>query len=327
MHKRLPPKPLNVMERRVPKNDKYAHVQGVLDTGMTVGKVKIISSSEYARRRDETFFRLSRQQLSALYEEYEADEYESIVETSGGERGSPKIVTYREDARSMYSKPYLILDVRDKASFERGHLLQARSFPSTLLRRDQIPPELHTFRNKPGNLIILYCDDEKDSREAAKTFVDRGTDNIFLLTGGMVEFAVDFPFYIEGEVPVVSSPSKPKTARPPLGRIPEGKAIEYGSPDRRSVRGGESDAGSASPSSVRPSGGITHRSSRRSPGAATMEASGIRGLMPGDRLKGSNFGKSARSRDDRSDSGMSTASNMSVAESVISRSMSRKGRL
>ena len=100
--------------------------------------------------------------------------YESIVETAGGEKGSPKIVTYREDARSTYSKPYLILDVRDKASFERGHLLQARSFPCTLLRRDQIPPELYTFRNQPGNLIILYCDDEKDSREAAKTFVDRG---------------------------------------------------------------------------------------------------------------------------------------------------------
>lgn len=48
-----------------------------------------------------------------------------------------------------------------------------------------------------------------------------------------------------------------------------------------------------------------------------MEASGIRGLMPGDRLKGSNFGKSARSRDDRSDSGMSTASNMSGIHQIL----------
>lgn len=42
---------------------------------MTVGKVKEISSSEYARRRDEIFFRLSKRQLSELYGEYEADEY------------------------------------------------------------------------------------------------------------------------------------------------------------------------------------------------------------------------------------------------------------
>jgi hypothetical protein len=46
----------------------------VLDTGLTTGKVKVISSSEYARRRDEIFYRISKQQLSALYEEYEADE-------------------------------------------------------------------------------------------------------------------------------------------------------------------------------------------------------------------------------------------------------------
>jgi rhodanese-related sulfurtransferase len=101
--------------------------------------------------------------------------YESIAETSGGEHGSPKIVTYREDARSTYTKPYLLLDMREKSSYERGHLLQARSFPCTLLRRDQIPSELYGFRNQPGYLIILYCDDEKESREAAKTFVDRGT--------------------------------------------------------------------------------------------------------------------------------------------------------
>ena len=50
-------------------------------------------------------------------------------------------------------------------------------------------------------MVIVYCDDERVSREAAKTFVDRGVDNIFLLTGGMLEFAVEFPFYIEGDVP------------------------------------------------------------------------------------------------------------------------------
>ena len=100
--------------------------------------------------------------------------YESIADASGGDHGSPKIVTYREEEKSSYSKPYLILDIREKVAYERGHLLQARSFPNTLLRRDQIPPELYNFRNKSGFLIIIYCDDEKESREAAKTFVDRG---------------------------------------------------------------------------------------------------------------------------------------------------------
>ena len=49
-------------------------MQGVLDTGLTVDKVKLVSSSEYARRRDEIFYRITRKQLSELYEEYEAEE-------------------------------------------------------------------------------------------------------------------------------------------------------------------------------------------------------------------------------------------------------------
>ena len=41
----------------------YSHVQGILDTGMTVSKLRVISSSEYARRRDEIFFRVTRRQV------------------------------------------------------------------------------------------------------------------------------------------------------------------------------------------------------------------------------------------------------------------------
>ena len=201
MWKRHEKKPLSVMERRVPKNEKYAHVQGILNTGMTVSKLKVVSSSEYARRRDEIFYRISRRQLSELYAEYEQDEYESIAETKEGVNGSPQIVTYREDERSTYNKPYLILDIREKYEYDRGHLLQARNFPYALLRRDQSPADLYSFKNKEEHLIIVYCDDERLSRDAAKTFVDRGVDNIFLLSGGMLEFAAEFPFYIEGDVP------------------------------------------------------------------------------------------------------------------------------
>ena len=39
------------------------------------------------------------------------------------------------------------------------------------------------------------------SRLAAKDFVDRGIDNIFLLTGGMNEFAYEYPAFVEGAPP------------------------------------------------------------------------------------------------------------------------------
>lgn len=61
-------------------------------------------------------------------------------------------------------------------------------------------PEFYSFKNKEEMLIIIYCDDERISQDAAKLFVDRGTDNIFLLTGGLIEFATDYPSFVEGDL-------------------------------------------------------------------------------------------------------------------------------
>lgn len=194
----------------MPKSDKYSHIQGTLDTGMTVGKVKFVTAREYSKRRDEIFFRINKTQVYELYNEYEADEYESIAESRGGDL---RIVTHSESAEPVYNKPYLILDVRDTESFNTCHLLQARSFPYTLLRRDQLHPEIYNFRNKPETLIIVYCDDEKISRDTAKLLVDRGTDNVYLLTGGMSEFASSFPAFLEGIPPSPkNSPLKPSSS-------------------------------------------------------------------------------------------------------------------
>ena len=197
------------MDRRVPKNEKFAHVPGRLDTGLTVNKVKFITAQEFAKRRNEIFYRLSRGQLYQLYSEYEANENESMAESHEyGESRSPKIVTYSESAEALNAKPYLILDVREPEDFCLCHLLHARSFPFTMMRRDQLHPEFYNFRNKEETLIIVYCEDERMSRDAAKLFVDRGTDNIFLLSGGLMEFAAEYPSFVEGELPPSLSPKK-----------------------------------------------------------------------------------------------------------------------
>ncbi len=191
------------MQRRVPKSDKYDHVQGRLDTGLTVAKVRTISASEYARRRDEVFFRITPAQLFELFCEYENEDEENIdgpaFSSSGS--GAPRIVTYSDTSAADYSKPYLILDVREDFEYRTCHIQQARTYPAAMMRRDYVHPELYSFRNKSGHLIIVYCDDERVSCEAAKVLVGRGTDNIYLLTGGMKEFYSHFPTYIEGNPP------------------------------------------------------------------------------------------------------------------------------
>ena len=155
---------------------------------------------------------MNKRQLYELYNEYETEERESITDVAEGYNygTGPRIVTHTADTfQGVNSKPYLILDVRETADYLNCHLLQARNFPYTLMRRDQSHPEFHSFKNKPETLIIIYCDDEKISRDAAKLYVDRGTDNIFLLTGGLAEFAAEYPGFIEGELPPqLLSPTK-----------------------------------------------------------------------------------------------------------------------
>jgi centrosomal protein CEP41 len=188
------------MERRVPKSNKYSHISGVLNTGLTIDKVKAVTAREYAKRRDEIFFRITKTQLYELYNEYEADEYETISETGRGAH-NVHIVTYSEDQKPVYEKPYLLLDMREIEEFQICHLLQARSFPYAMLRRDRLHPDIYQFRNVPERLVIVYCNDERISRLAAKDLVDRGVDNVFLLTGGMQEFAYEYPSFCEGAPP------------------------------------------------------------------------------------------------------------------------------
>ena len=191
------------------KSEKYSHVTSKLDTGMTVDKVKVVSASEYSRRRDETFYRVTRGQLYELYTEYEAEDHETITETDYEEGNGPRIVTHSETSSAQYNKPYLILDVREQEAYQECHLVQARSYPSTMMRRDFTHPEIYHFKNKPETLIIVYCDDERISREAAHVLVGRGIDNVFLLTGGLLEFAERFPPYVEGNLPELpSNPSR-----------------------------------------------------------------------------------------------------------------------
>ena len=219
------------MERRVPKSNKYSHISGVLNTGLTIDKVKAVTAREYAKRRDEIFFRITKTQLYELYNEYEADEYETISETGRGAH-NVHIVTYSEDQKPVYEKPYLLVDMREIEEFQICHLLQARSFPYAMLRRDRLHPDIYQFRNVPERLVIVYCNDERISRLAAKDLVDRGVDNVFLLTGGMQEFAYEYPSFCEGAPP--SPPRQkqlPKSKNTRCARPPQQWAtynIEYG---------------------------------------------------------------------------------------------------
>eukprot|EP01041_Mallomonas_annulata_P002053 gene2053-4008_t len=300
-YKKPPPKGASSLDKKPPVNPKYAHVQSRLDTGPTVDKIKFITNKEYTRRRDEIHFRLSKAQLHELYCEYEQEELEDIFDADSKMGSSPKIVCHTESSTPHYSKPYLIYDVRDPSEYNEGHLLQARNYPFTMMRQDKIHPELYNFRNKEGQLIILYCNDEIMSLEAAKLLVQRGTDNIYLLTGGLYEFAMDYNSFLEGRVNLPPG-LQPTTSRSGLTSSRLGIADGKSSSSITSSRHTPSIRGSIPPS--------THGSQ--------LTAARLNSLPPATTRLGG-----LMRRDDRSESGMSTRS---VADTIISKATARKGK-
>lgn len=113
MHRGPSSKPLGVLEKKVKKSDKYNHIAGHLDTGLTSSKVKFVSVREFNRRRDEIYYRVNKDMLASLFREYEGDNerFGSGASARGG-GGGPTIVTHSEIAKPSYDRPYLVIDCR-----------------------------------------------------------------------------------------------------------------------------------------------------------------------------------------------------------------------
>ncbi|HKW91770.1 MAG TPA: rhodanese-like domain-containing protein, partial [Methylomirabilota bacterium] len=76
--------------------------------------------------------------------------------------------------------PHALLDVRERAAFERGHIFRATPLPRRLLETRL--PGLITART---TLIVLCDDDGRLSALAAPTLGEMGYTEVFVLTGGL----------------------------------------------------------------------------------------------------------------------------------------------
>ncbi|KAL7682241.1 putative Rhodanese-like domain-containing protein [Plasmopara halstedii] len=229
MHRAKSKAPLSIMEKRIPQNPKYKNTQSKIDSGSTVNKVRLLSHKEFLKRRDETFRRITCSCLAELFNEYEdtgsASQPEMVaqmVENGNGELAikrvpasdnnneilGPRIVTYEADEKEEYEAPYLVLDTRSKEEFANNRIYRSKSYPASYLNRDVLLPEMHQFKNQEAKLIVLYDLDDSTVAQTAHTLVQRGFDNVYVLTGGLINYADEFPDHIEG------TPLPPKPVDP-----------------------------------------------------------------------------------------------------------------
>lgn len=137
--------------------------------------------------------------------------------------------------------PFLLLDLRDADDFRSCHIAGAISYPVAMLSRasNSFTADIYMYSNKPGKIIIVYDEDERMAPAAATIFVQRGVDNVFMLSGGLKVLSQKFPVgFIEGVLPASCLPaatprsrhaSSSSTPATPSARLPAGPSASAAS--------------------------------------------------------------------------------------------------
>ena len=101
--------------------------------------------------------------------------YEKLSKTEDTTSITPEMTVQlinREDA--------VVIDVRKKDAFVRGHIINSINIPSAMLEKDI--KKLNEHKQKP---IIIVCAQGMDSVKAAKLIQEDEFSNVRVLTGGL----------------------------------------------------------------------------------------------------------------------------------------------
>lgn len=115
----------------------------------------------------------------------------------------------------------LLLDMRPVEEYERWHVRGALSFPVSQLKHatHSLPNEVYYYRGaRDGDkMIVVYDEDGRTAVELGNTLVQKGIDNLYVVHGGLQQFAPRFPHLLEGDVPELPPPSTPVQPLSALG--------------------------------------------------------------------------------------------------------------
>jgi centrosomal protein CEP41 len=91
----------------------------------------------------------------------------------------------------------------------------AINFPRARLSRAQNyeVPQMYDYKNKPGKVLVVYDADEQISIQVVTSLVERGYDNIFMLSGGLKVAYQKTPSMITGTLPKAAMQPPPDSGR------------------------------------------------------------------------------------------------------------------
>jgi rhodanese-related sulfurtransferase len=98
---------------------------------------------------------------------------------AAGGRGGTKLSTLQA-TQMMNDRDAVVIDIRDQAEFARGHIVNAKNFPVSLL--DERRADLEKLKEKP---VIVSCDTGMRAAGSAGKLRALGIKEVFVLQGGV----------------------------------------------------------------------------------------------------------------------------------------------
>ena len=211
-------------EKKLKENPKYKQITKIVDTGSTIKSNQFMSDQLISKRKSELFKRVKGSTIIKLIKAAQANQTESIYNLGSGEPNMNNQEDQKEDNQSVVSHQtaksnitnvtavtyatdmlgnlseidFIILDLREECDYERIHVKEAINFPAVNISRDKFTHQLIMMKNKPGKMIILYHNDERSGIPYANNFFQKGFDNVYFLSGGIEDFAKNYPDHLEG---------------------------------------------------------------------------------------------------------------------------------
>jgi centrosomal protein CEP41 len=163
-------------------------------------QVELQSNQMMVKRRGELFKRISSANLVKLIKSVAVSDVseETKIAPEDSASQASRFSVFTLDGEVKTHEDFVLLDLRDPEEYVATHIRYALSFPAPNVTRDRILPEMFRIKNQPGKLIIVYAQDERPGVENAQKLAQRGFENVFLVTGGLEEFAKQYSQYLEG---------------------------------------------------------------------------------------------------------------------------------
>lgn len=105
-----------------------------------------------------------------------------LLAWDSGQKAGPKVSTH-EATRLINQNNALVLDIRDKADFKTGHLVDSVNIPNS-----QVNERISDLEKHKADPIIVVCKTGQTASAASKVLKDNGFDQVYRLSGGIMEW-------------------------------------------------------------------------------------------------------------------------------------------